>query len=172
MAALGQNFAVFRGEKSNEAHILDAYCSHLGADLTSGGKVIGDLIQCPFHNWQFDGNTGDCVRGCSEKVKSSASIRRWHCTEVNGMIMVWYHAEEDLPPEWYPCPIEEVNQGLWTYQGRNEYHVTCHLQDIPENGAGMRLCILVRVIDTLQSTRKKGEPYNHIPYKTIYPIKM
>ena len=52
------------------------------------------------------------------------------------MIMVWYHAEEDLAPEWYPCPIEEVNQGLWTYQGRNEYHVTCHLQDIPENGAG------------------------------------
>ena len=83
VAALGQNFAVFRGEKSNEAHVLDAYCSHLGADLTSGGKVFGDLIQCPFHQWQFDGNTGDCVRGCSEKVKSSASIRHWHCTEVN-----------------------------------------------------------------------------------------
>ena len=143
VAALGQHFAVFRGEKSNEAHVLDAYCSHLGADLTSGGKVIGDLIQCPFHQWQFDGNTGDCVRGCSEKVKSSASIRRWHCTEVNGMIMVWYHAEEDLAPEWYPCPIEEVNQGLWTYQGRNEYHVTCHLQDIPENGAGSTTVILI-----------------------------
>ena len=36
--ALGQNFAIFR-DNSGEAHILDAYCSHLGANLGVGGMV-------------------------------------------------------------------------------------------------------------------------------------
>ena len=45
MAALGQNFAIFRGQTSNEAYVLDAYCSHLGADLSAGGKVIGEVVQ-------------------------------------------------------------------------------------------------------------------------------
>ncbi len=36
--ALGQNFAVFRDDKGN-AHVLDAYCAHLGANLGVGGKV-------------------------------------------------------------------------------------------------------------------------------------
>ena len=36
--ALGQNFAVFRDEEG-KAHVLDAYCAHLGANLAIGGKV-------------------------------------------------------------------------------------------------------------------------------------
>ena len=36
--ALGQNFAIFRDEEG-KAHILDAYCAHLGANLGIGGKV-------------------------------------------------------------------------------------------------------------------------------------
>ncbi len=36
--ALGQNFAVFRDNKGT-AHVLDAYCAHLGANLGVGGKV-------------------------------------------------------------------------------------------------------------------------------------
>ena len=43
MSALGQNFAVFRGEESNQIHVLDAYCSHLGADLTAGGNFASKL---------------------------------------------------------------------------------------------------------------------------------
>ena len=36
--ALGQNFAVFRDDEG-KAHVLDAYCAHLGANLGVGGKV-------------------------------------------------------------------------------------------------------------------------------------
>ena len=36
--ALGQNFALFR-DHLGEAHILDAYCTHLGANLGVGGMV-------------------------------------------------------------------------------------------------------------------------------------
>ena len=31
--------------------------------------MIGDCIECPFHQWRFDGETGKCVKGpSSEKV--------------------------------------------------------------------------------------------------------
>ena len=30
---------------------------------------------------------------------------------------------------------EGEEEGGWVYQGRNEYEVACHIQDIPENGA-------------------------------------
>lgn len=45
--ALGQNFAIFRDEEG-KVHVLDAYCSHLGANLGIGGKVRGhaDLFPC------------------------------------------------------------------------------------------------------------------------------
>ena len=60
--ALGEHFAVFRGSKIPfTIHVTDLYCPHLGASLGSGGKVKGDCITCPFHNWTFDGNTGECV---------------------------------------------------------------------------------------------------------------
>lgn len=59
---LGKNLIVFRGE-SDEAHVFDAYCAHMGAHLGVGGTVLpGDCLQCPFHGWIFDGKTGQCVQ--------------------------------------------------------------------------------------------------------------
>ena len=44
-----------------QVSIVDAYCPHLGANLGVGGRVQGNCIECPFHGWQFDGETGQCV---------------------------------------------------------------------------------------------------------------
>ena len=49
---LGRDFVVFRTE-SGEAHVLDAYCPHLGAHLGEGGAVEGDGVRCPFHGWRW-----------------------------------------------------------------------------------------------------------------------
>jgi nitrite reductase/ring-hydroxylating ferredoxin subunit len=38
--------------------VMDANCSHMGADLGCG-KVVGESIQCPFHNWKY-GADGRC----------------------------------------------------------------------------------------------------------------
>ena len=50
------------------------------------------------------------------------------------LVMIWHHADQD-EPGWYPPVIEPVQDDSWVYQGRTEYHVNCHIQDIPENGA-------------------------------------
>ena len=47
---------------------------------------------------------------------------------------MWFHAESS-PPSWHPVNLKEIDDGLWSYQGRNEYHINCHIQDISENGA-------------------------------------
>lgn len=44
-----------------KVHIMDAYCPHLGANMGLGGVVRGDCLECPFHGWQFDGNSGKCT---------------------------------------------------------------------------------------------------------------
>lgn len=59
---LGENFVVFRASKSKEVFVLDAYCPHMGANLGVGGIVVGDCIECPFHQWKFSGADGACVQ--------------------------------------------------------------------------------------------------------------
>ena len=39
--------------------ILDAYCPHMGADL-SQGTIENDRLVCPFHHWKYD-TGGKCV---------------------------------------------------------------------------------------------------------------
>ena len=60
--ALDEHFAVFRSsDEAGTIFVTDLYCPHLGASLGSGGTVNGNCITCPFHNWTFDGKSGECV---------------------------------------------------------------------------------------------------------------
>lgn len=55
--------ALFR--KGEEFFAVANECSHYGAPLC-GGYVSGSTVMCPWHGWQFDLNTGEClsVPGC------------------------------------------------------------------------------------------------------------
>jgi len=136
--ALGLNFAVFRGE-SGQVFVTSAYCPHLGANLGVGGRVSGDCIRCPFHDWKFEGNTGTCVEvpyDQTSKIPGKARVETFTCLERNHLVMVWHHAEHE-EPSWKPPLISEIESGQWTYRGRNENLVNCHIQDICENGGDM-----------------------------------
>ena len=61
VSVLGLNLVAWRGE-SGKTYVADAYCPHLGAHLGVGGKVSGECITCPFHGWQFRGDTGCLAR--------------------------------------------------------------------------------------------------------------
>src|SRR5690606_418704 len=47
--AFGTKLVVW-ADSNDEIKILDAYCRHMGGDL-SQGTVKGDEIACPFHDW-------------------------------------------------------------------------------------------------------------------------
>ena len=56
---LGRRLVAYRPAPGQVA-VLDARCSHLGADLGLG-RVVGERLQCPFHAWEY-GPDGRCVR--------------------------------------------------------------------------------------------------------------
>jgi cholesterol 7-desaturase len=57
----GQNLVLMRDEQG-KASALHAYCAHMGANLAVGGKVVnGNCVECPFHGWLYNAETGQCV---------------------------------------------------------------------------------------------------------------
>lgn len=134
VSVLGLQLAVFR-DSNGEAHVLDAYCPHMGANLAVGGRVVGDCIECPFHGWKFRGHDGKCTEiPYAEKVPEIAKVKAWSSLEINGWIYLWYHAE-GIEPNWKPQELEEITSGQWQYKGRTEHYINAHIEEIPENGA-------------------------------------
>jgi len=95
---------VYRGE-SGRAHVMTAYCRHLGADL-SLGKVINDDIRCAFHHWQYGGD-GMCTRiPAAEKIPKAARLFRFPTTEKWGLIWLFNGAQPDFDVPEFPLFAE------------------------------------------------------------------
>jgi cholesterol 7-desaturase len=60
-------------------------------------------------------------------------VKTWISQEINGLIFVWYHCEDELP--WTVPRVKEIDNNSWILHGKNEFYVNSHIQDIPENGA-------------------------------------
>ncbi|KAM6430857.1 cholesterol 7-desaturase nvd-like isoform 1-T1 [Liasis olivaceus] len=134
VAALGEQFAVFRG-LDGKAYVMDAYCPHLGANLAIGGHVVGNCIECPFHGWMFSGKDGNCTKiPYTEKVPEFAKTKVWPSCEVNDMIMVWYHCD-GFSPAWQVTEQEELSLHKCVFRAKTEHFVGAHIEEIPENAA-------------------------------------
>ena len=56
----GQTFAVYRSP-DDQYYATDGLCTHENVHLCDG-LVIGDQVECPKHNGQFDYRTGEAKR--------------------------------------------------------------------------------------------------------------
>jgi phenylpropionate dioxygenase-like ring-hydroxylating dioxygenase large terminal subunit len=71
-----------------EVSVLDARCSHLGADLGLGSMANG-CVQCPFHHWQY-GADGRCTRiPASPKIPSFARQRAYPGTTMGPLVFTY-----------------------------------------------------------------------------------
>ncbi|XP_043070473.1 cholesterol 7-desaturase nvd isoform X2 [Drosophila grimshawi] len=108
-----------------------------GANLAVGGRVIGDNIECPFHQWSFRGTDGMCTNiPYSNCVPPATKVKKWNSTEMNGFVFVWYSVEGSEIPWTLPKSVE-LQSNQFVYHGRNEFYINCHIQEIPENGADL-----------------------------------
>jgi len=133
VTALGQELVVLR-DMNGKAHVLDAYCPHLGAHLAQGGKVVGDAVQCPFHGWVFDAASGQCKAiPYAKKIPARAAVKTWPVLERNGLIFFHHHLE-GAAPTWEPQIIPELSDPDFVQWGKREWEVPTHPQEIMENG--------------------------------------
>lgn len=127
----GMRLAFFRGE-DGRMRCLEAFCPHLGADL-SAGKVIGNDIQCPFHNWQYNGE-GRCTHiPYSDKIPSRARTRSFPTKEINDTVLIWFDPEGGEPEYDIPA-LDEYGAGGWTPGWhRFRIRIRTHAREVIEN---------------------------------------
>ncbi|MEU6584696.1 Rieske 2Fe-2S domain-containing protein [Nocardia sp. NPDC046763] len=111
--AFGTKLVVFAGADGT-LNVLDAYCRHMGGDL-SDGEVKGDEIACPFHDWRWGGD-GRCKQiPYGRRVPRLARTRGWTTLQQDGMLFVWNDPEGNPPPPEVAIPrIEAAGSEGWT----------------------------------------------------------
>lgn len=166
----GRDLVVWREEETGIAHVVDAYCAHLGAHLGVGpgaeqshepgpGKVAGGCIQCPFHGWRYDG-TGQCVEipySTSGRIPQRARVRGYPTTERAGLIFAWHHALDE-PPGWELPEIPEFDDPDWVGPIQTDRYIATALQELMENDQDTVHFVYVHGTDAIpeQTTRWEG----------------
>ena len=133
--ACGEDLVLFRSDAPDESgrvNAIDAYCPHLGADLSRGGRVVGDTIACPFHDWRFDGE-GKCVEiPYCKKIPAKARIRSYPVHEADGVVYFWFHPEGDEPHFQLPeGPFR--SDAKWNKPLHFDWTIRMHIQEVAEN---------------------------------------
>ena len=94
---LGTRVILYR-DPAGKALVQSAYCPHLGADL-SVGQVVDGQIRCAYHHWRFD-CTGRCVNiPTGDKIPPGARIATYPSAEAWGLIWAF---NGETP--WFPLP--------------------------------------------------------------------
>jgi nitrite reductase/ring-hydroxylating ferredoxin subunit len=111
---LGGRVLVYR-DSDGKAHVMSAYCPHLGADI-GVGAVIGDNVQCPFHHWQF-ASAGHCVKtAIGDHPPRTARLFKFPTIERLGLVMAFNGVKPLFDfPDLFPFDENELN--ISTFRG-------------------------------------------------------
>jgi phenylpropionate dioxygenase-like ring-hydroxylating dioxygenase large terminal subunit len=119
-------------DESGEAHVMDAFCPHLGAHFGHGGTVDGCELVCPFHGWRFDIEGANTDIPYSDRVNRRARVRPYPTVERNGFILAWYHPEEK-PPSYDVEQLDDLGTGDFSGPKRTHHVVQAGIQEMAEN---------------------------------------
>jgi 3-ketosteroid 9alpha-monooxygenase subunit A len=125
----GGDRVLFRTE-SGRAALVDAHCAHLGAHMGHGGKVKGETLACPFHDWRYD-STGRCVAiEYARRVPRLAQVGAWQVREQDGIVFASYPSgvSSTAIPRW-----EGLDDADFEIIGGRTFTLRSHPQDIAEN---------------------------------------
>lgn len=96
MKYFGSELVAWRGQ-SGQVTVMDAYCEHLGAHLGYGGTVVGDVIQCPFHGWQWNAAGRNICIPYENRPNRGKKIRTYPVVERNEAVYIWHDVARREP---------------------------------------------------------------------------
>src|SRR3954466_10848198 len=109
---------------------LEDRCCHRQAPL-SMGKLLGNIVQCPYHGLQFD-TAGACVKIPSQdRIPPSARVKSYPTVEKHHWIWIW----PGDPAKADPALIEDfhwLGDAKWGWGG-NYLHVDANYLLLVEN---------------------------------------
>jgi phenylpropionate dioxygenase-like ring-hydroxylating dioxygenase large terminal subunit len=113
---LDRKLAVFRG-RDGKPLVVDDRCPHRGASLSSG-EAVDDAIQCPYHGWKWDGQSGRCVDIPSlrdqEQIPGAAYVQAFSAQDQWGLV---WTCLSDEPAVGLPDP-DWMRECDWVYDVR------------------------------------------------------
>lgn len=130
----GRHLVGWRDE-GGSAHVMDAFCPHLGAHLGHGGSVEGCELMCPFHGWRFDAEGRNTNIPYSSRTNNKGRVRAFPVVEENGIVFTWYHPDQAVEPMWQvPRFAEFDDDPNWSTDIRTSYEIETAWQEMAENG--------------------------------------
>lgn len=177
----GKDVIVFRDD-AGKAHVMDAYCPHLGANLAYGGKVCGGTVRCPFHGWTFD-TTGKVVEiPGTDKIEKRKGLQTYESVEHDGAIYIWHDRDDRAPFYNIAELVQPHDPKEWvgpTYVKRN---LNIHIQETIDNLVDKaHLCIIHKTMKSCtdyqltelnehQMDLKFGVTLNFLGFKKFSPF--
>jgi phenylpropionate dioxygenase-like ring-hydroxylating dioxygenase large terminal subunit len=113
---LGEPVVLYRKEDGT-AVALEDRCCHRRAPL-SKGKVLGDLLQCGYHGFTFDG-TGACVRiPGQDRVPANIGVGSYPLVEKHAYLWIWMGEHAKADPALIPDFHRSRDPGWTTVRSR------------------------------------------------------
>ncbi|BBA87537.1 MULTISPECIES: Rieske 2Fe-2S domain-containing protein [Mycobacterium] len=138
MKYFDQELIAWRAE-SGQLTVMNAYCEHLGAHLGYGGKVVGEVLQCPFHGWQWNQLGRNVCIPYQDRPNRGRRIRTYPVVERNASVYLWHDVEGRAPFFDAPDVFAGFNDGssvadYYPQQRLYRHTLELHPQYVLENG--------------------------------------
>ena len=132
LEVFGEHLMLWRGEDGGY-HLQENFCPHLGANIGADGRVVGNEVECPFHNWRFDGEGKLTAIPYAPDAQTTACLRNYPVREYYGVVLAWFHPAGAQPLYELPA-IEELDSS--DYRGPLDHpvhRIHAPLQELAEN---------------------------------------
>lgn len=138
MTYFGTDLIAWRTE-SGRITVMTAYCEHLGAHLGYGGHVQGEVLQCPFHGWQWNADGRNVCIPYEPRPNRGRRIRTFPTVERNASVYVWHDVDGrepffDAPDVFGAFGDDRTAADYYPQQRLFEQGHEMHPQYVLENG--------------------------------------
>lgn len=138
MKYFDQEMIAWRAD-SGQLTVMNAYCEHLGAHLGYGGKVVGEVLQCPFHGWQWSQEGRNVCIPYQDRPNRGRRVPTYPTVERNESVYIWHDIEGRTPFFEAPDIFADFDDGrspadYYPQQRLFQQDLELHPQYVLENG--------------------------------------